>query len=304
MFSRRHPFLFFTIILVSVIMACLLGIHIMIAIISGKLRNDRFVVSEGEKIGIVEVVGQIVSSKNAISQLKEFREDDAIKGIVLRIDSPGGIVGPSQEIHREIEKTVKIKKVIVSMGSVAASGGYYIASAADGIMANPGTITGSIGVILGFANYQELLNKIGIKTVVIKSGKYKDIGSPARPMKAEEEKILQDFSDSIHQQFINAVAQGRKLSVSKVEEFSDGRIFSGEQALNLGLVDRLGNLEDAIKWAGDINGATGKLAPVYPKKKKDSLLKEFLEISIEEIASRVAVFGNPGASYRYLPSGD
>jgi len=304
MFSRRHPFLFFTIILVSVIMAGLLGIHIMIAIISGEMRNDRFVVSEGEKIGVVEIFGQIISSKRAIAQLKEFREDDSIKGIVLRIDSPGGVVGPSQEIYREVSKTIKVKKIIVSMGSVAASGGYYIAAAADGIMANPGTITGSIGVILGFANYQELLNKIGIKTVVIKSGKYKDIGSPGRPMKSEEEKILQDFSDSIHQQFIHAVADGREMAVSKVKKFSDGRIFSGEQALNLGFVDRLGNLEDAIKWAGDINGITGKLTAVYPKKRKDSLLKELLEISIDAIASRVAVFGNTHASYRYLPSGD
>ncbi|MGD8549181.1 MAG: signal peptide peptidase SppA, partial [Desulfobacterales bacterium] len=144
----------------------------------------------GEKVGIIEIKGVIIDSKKALQSLKRFREDNSIKAIVIRIDSPGGAVGPSQEIFREIRKTSKSKKVVASMGSIAASGGYYIAAGTDGIVANPGTITGSIGVIMGFTNYQELLSKIGLVPIVIKSGEYKDMGSPVRKMKPEEKRFL------------------------------------------------------------------------------------------------------------------
>lgn len=157
----------------------------------------------GEKVGIIEINGIIADSKNVLDHLKRFREDDAIKAIVIRINSPGGAVGPSQEIFREIKKTSSTKKVVASMGTIAASGGYYIAAGADGIVANPGTITGSIGVIMGFTNYEELLQKIGLVPVVIKSGEYKDIGSPVRKMKPEEKKILQDFARKIHLSLIH-----------------------------------------------------------------------------------------------------
>ena len=153
------------------------------------------------------------------------------------------------------------------MGSVAASGGYYIASASDLIVANPGTITGSIGVIMQFSNFEELLKKIGIKGVVLKSGEHKDIGSPFREMTPEEKKIMQEVLDNVHQQFIQAVADGRKLDRTKVAEIADGRILTGEQAKNLGLVDQMGNLQDTIEITAKMVGILGKPNVIYPKKR-------------------------------------
>ncbi len=254
----------------------------------------------GEKVGIIEITGIIKDSKNVIHNLKRFREDDSIKAIVLRIDSPGGGVGPTQEIFREIRKTVSKKKVVASMGAIAASGGYYVAAGTDGIVANPGTITGSIGVIIGFTNFQELLNKIGLVPVVVKSGEYKDTGSPLRKMTDDEKKILQDLVNTIHTQFVMAISEGRKLERSKVESLADGRIFSGEEAKHLGLVDRLGNLEDAIKWAGTMGGIKGKISTVYAREKKLSLLKYLTDSSVKELVNRLV---NPDiyAGYLYRP---
>src|SRR4030043_2421838 len=204
--------------------------------------------SFGDKIAVVEIRGLITQSQGIIEELHQFNDDEGVKAIILRIDSPGGGVGPSQEIYREVLKikSNKKKKVITSMGSVAASGGYYIASASDLIVANPGTITGSIGVLMEFTNIEELFKKIGIKGVVLKSGEHKDIGSPFREMTPDEKKIVQDVIDNVHQQFIEAVAKGRKLDREKVVQIADGRILTGEQAKQLGLVDEMGNLQDAI----------------------------------------------------------
>jgi len=201
-----------------------------------------------------------------------------VKAIILRIDSPGGGVGPSQEIYREIQKirSSKRKKIITSMGSVAASGGYYVASASDLIIANPGTITGSIGVLMEFTNIEELFKKIGIKGVVLKSGEHKDIGSPFREMTPEEKKLIQSVIDNVHQQFIQAVMEGRNLERSKVIEVADGRILTGEQAKKLGLVDQLGNLQDAIDTAARMAGIEGKPVVLYPKR-KFSLLDLLIE---------------------------
>src|SRR4030043_340931 len=190
-----------------------------------------------------------------------------VKAIILRIDSPGGGVGPSQEIYREVMKIKSRKKVITSMGSVAASGGYYIACASDLIVANPGTITGSIGVVMQFSNFEELLKKIGIKGVVLKSGEHKDVGSPFREMTPEEKRIMQEVLDNVHQQFIQAVAQGRKLDQSKVIQIADCRILTGEQAKNLGLVDQMGNLQDTIDITAKLVGIVGKPNVLYPKKR-------------------------------------
>ena len=221
----------------------------------------------GDKIAIVEIKGVIAQSSGIIEQLQQHLEDEGVKAIILRIDSPGGGVGPSQEIHREILKIKLKKKIITSMGSVAASGGYYIACASDLIVANPGTITGSIGVLMQFSNFEELLKKIGIKGVVLKSGEHKDIGSPLREMTPEEKKIMQEVLDNVHQQFIQAVAEGRKLDYSKVVQIADGRILTGEQAKNLGLVDKLGNLQDTIDITAEMVGIQGKPNVLYPKKR-------------------------------------
>jgi protease-4 len=221
----------------------------------------------GDKIAIVEVKGVIAQSSGIIEELQQYLEDREVKAIILRIDSPGGGVGPAQEIYREVMRIKPKKKVVTSMGSVAASGGYYIASASDLIVANPGTITGSIGVIMQFSNFEELLKKIGIKGVVLKSGEHKDIGSPFREMTPEEKKIMQDVLDNVHQQFIQAVADGRKLDRTKVVEIADGRILTGEQAKNLGLVDQMGNLQDTIEITAKMVGISGKPNVLYPKKR-------------------------------------
>jgi len=221
----------------------------------------------GDKIAIVEVKGVIAQSSGIIEELERYLEDKEVKAIILRIDSPGGGVGPAQEIYREVMKIKPKKKVVTSMGSVAASGGYYIASASDLIVANPGTITGSIGVIMQFSNFEELLKKIGIKGVVLKSGEHKDIGSPFREMTPEEKKIMQEVLDNVHQQFIQAVAEGRKLDRAKVVEIADGRILTGEQAKNLGLVDQMGNLQDTIEITAKMVGISGKPNVLYPKKR-------------------------------------
>ena len=280
MFSRRHPILFFSLIFTSVVCVSFVLITAMISISVSSKEFDF-----GEKVGIVEIQGVIVDSIPIINDIQNFMQDDRIKAIVLRIDSPGGGAAPSQEIYREIQKAIKIKKVIASMGSVAASGGYYIASAANGIMSSPGTITGSIGVIMGYTNIEDLFKKIGLSTVVIKSGEFKDIGSPAREMTKKEEKLLQEFVKNIHDQFIEDVAEGRGLSIEKVKEIADGRILTGEQAKESGLVDRLGNIQDAIEWAGILGGIEGEFKSVYAKKPKFSFLEQLIENSIQKIIS-------------------
>jgi protease IV len=301
MFSRRHPYLFFILVFSSISASAVAIIVISLLFVFGARESGYDDLrAGGEKVGIIEIKGVIADSKDVIHHLKRFREDKSIKAIVLRIDSPGGGVGPSQEIFREIRKTVKIKKVISSMGSVAASGGYYIAAGTNGIVANPGTITGSIGVIMGFTNFQQLFRKIGLVPVVIKSVEYKDMGSPVRDMVDEERKILQDLSVNIHKQFVEAISEGRKMELSKVEAIADGRIFSGEQAKEICLVDRLGNLEDAIEWAGRMAGIKGKISSVYAPEKKTSFLKYLIESSMKELADRT-VNTDLYAGYLYSP---
>jgi protease-4 len=295
MFSRRHPYLFFILTFSSVVATAMIIITFLI-IIGTKDAEFEF----GEKVGVIEIKGMIIDSKKVLHSLKRFREDNSIKAIVIRIDSPGGAVGPSQEIFREIRKTSKSKKVVASMGSIAASGGYYIAAGTDAIVANPGTITGSIGVIMGFTNYQQLLSKIGLVPIVIKSGKYKDMGSPVREMKPEEKRILEEFAMKIHRQFIQDVVEGRKMDEAKVKSLADGRIFTGKESKELGLVDRIGNLEDAVEWAGRLGGIKGKISTVYAREKKFSLINYITDSSVKALLHRIT---DPSlsADYLYLP---
>ena len=236
----------------------------------------------GDKIAIVEIKGVITQSSGIIEEIDQYQEDEGVKAIILRIDSPGGGVGPAQEIHREVMKVKSKKKVITSMGSVAASGGYYIACASDLIIANPGTITGSIGVIMEFTNIEELFKKIGVKGVVLKSGEHKDIGSPFREMTPEDKKIIQEVIDNVHQQFIQAVARGRKMDQAKVMQIADGRILTGEQAKQIGLVDQIGNLQDAIEIVAKMVGIEGKPYVLYPKRKFS-----LLELLVRETTSAI-----------------
>lgn len=221
----------------------------------------------GDKVAIVEIDGIITDPTPINKHIIKLGEREDVKAIVLRIDSPGGSVGASQEIYQEVKRIGDRKKVVASMGSVAASGGYYIATAAHKIVANPGTITGSIGVIMEFANVEELLSKLGLKGYVIKSGEYKDIGSPLRGMREDEKRLIQGVIEDVHQQFIEVVAANRGLDADKVRGLADGRIFTGAQAIKVGLVDRLGNLQDAIDVAASMAGIEGKPVVVYPEKR-------------------------------------
>ncbi len=241
-----------------------------------------------EKIAIVEIKGVILDPQPVIEKLVKFRKNEKVKAIVLRIDSPGGGVGPSQEIYGEIKKVRREKKVLASMGSVAASGGYYVACAADKIIANPGSITGSIGVIVESLNVEELMQKLGLQAMVIKSGRHKDIGSPTRKMTEEERKLLQEVLDNVHEQFIQAVAEGRKLPVEQVRKLADGRIFSGDQAKSLGLVDELGNLEDTLAVAKKLAGIKGEAEIIYPEKKRLSLFELLFQGTTEKIIATLA----------------
>lgn len=299
MFSRRHPYLFFLLIFSSIITTLLLGTSLLFII---GTRGSDFVGmnKSGEKVGVIEILGVITDAKNVLFNLKRFREDESIKAIVMRIDSPGGGVGPSQEIFREVQRTIKTKKIITSMGSVAASGGYYIAAGTNGIVANPGTITGSIGVVMGYTNFQKILQKIGLVPVVFKSGEFKDMGSPVRDMTDKEEKIIQDFVNKIHKQFVHDVAQGRGMDLTRIGKLADGRIYTGEEAKELGLVDRLGNLEDSIEWAGRLGGIKGKITPVYARKKKFSILRFITGSTLNELVNRI-IHSDLSAGYLYYP---
>ncbi len=208
-----------------------------------------------EKIAVVEVKGIITESDDIVKKLKKYAKDPSIKGILVRINSPGGGVAPSQEIYSEILRArTRGKKVVASMASLGASGGYYIACAANKIIANPGTITGSIGVIMPFSNIEELLEKVGVKALVVKSGKFKNIGSPTHGMTKEERGILQAAVDDVHLQFIEAIAEGRNMEIERIKELADGRIYTGRQALEAGLIDKLGGFEDAVDLLVEMAG--------------------------------------------------
>lgn len=255
--------------------------------------------SFGDKIGVIEIKGRIEESGPIVTQLVEFRKDRRVKAIVLRINSPGGGVGPSQEIYKEVRRTIRTKKVIASLGSLAASGGYYVASASDRIVANPGTITGSIGVIMEFFRVEELMKKIGIDFEVLKSGEFKDIGSPHRKMSTREKELIKEVISDIQRQFVVAVAKGRGLRVEQVQEIADGRIISGARAKELGLVDSLGNFQDAVDLAKEMAGIKGEAQVVYPKRPRGRFWDLIFENAIGALINVLRDHGNPGVEYRW-----
>lgn len=253
----------------------LLAIVLLLAYFSG---GRKFSLSD--KVAVVRLQGIIIDPTEINEQLREVGERDDVKAVVLRIDSPGGAVGPSQEIYGEVKRLSKSKVVVASMGAVAASGGYYAAVASNKIVANPGTITGSIGVIVEFINAEELLNKLGIKGYVVKSGQFKDTGSPLRGMTDAERKYLQEVVNDVNRQFVRAVASGRNLKVEDVEKIADGRIFTGAQAKELGLVDSLGGLADSIVLSAQLAGLKEKPEVVYFEKKGFGFLRTLVDESI------------------------
>ena len=247
----------------------------------GGIMGDRWKNSDSE-IALVHINGLLMDSARVVRQLSKYRRDPKIKGIIVRIDSPGGSVGPSQEIYDEIHKIKKEKKIVyASLGSVAASGGYYIACAADYILANPGTLTGSIGVIMAFNNLEELAKKIGVAPAVIKSGEFKDSGSPLRPLEPKERKLLQNVVDDVHDQFVQAVSSSRNISEVDVRSFADGRIMTGRQALNFKLIDELGGLEKTIEIMWQKIGVVG-----YPNVLEEKEDVPFLDWLMKSVVSK------------------
>jgi protease IV len=274
-------------ILIIIALLSVVFLFILSLILTKLLTDNNSYSFRHDTIALIEVKGMIIDSDEIIKQLHYAKDENSVKAVVLRIDTPGGVVGPTQEIYEEIKKLKKIKPIIVSMGSVAASGGYYIAAPANVIFANPGTITGSIGVLMKLANFQTLLDKVGIKSLVLKSGEFKDTGSPVRPITAGDKKILQGIIQSMYEQFVFAVADGRNIPIMKVRELADGRIFTGEQAKKLKLVDKLGNLQDAIDEAAKITGIKYKPKIVYPPKTRKSLIDIFLEGFSESLVRNI-----------------
>jgi protease-4 len=272
----------------------ILGLFLLLIVVSILLVMLQKTIPIGDRVALIRIEGVITDSRETTEELKEYVKNPSIKAIVLRIDSPGGAVAPSQEIYEEVRKAVAKKKVLVSMGSVAASGGYYIASPATRIIANPGTLTGSIGVIMEIPNIEGLMNKLGIKTEVVKSGKHKDIASIFRGIGKEEREILQGVLDNVHTQFIKAVAEGRKMLPSDVEKIADGRVFTGEQALKAGLIDELGNLEDAVQAAAKLSGIKGEPV-IVSKKERFSLIDLIREGVPEELTDII-----PTVKLKYL----
>jgi protease-4 len=272
-FRNNHPVLLGLLILAGIFLLFWGGISLLFtSTLSQGRTSDLF--SNKDGIGVVDLKGVIMSSEEIISALTEFRKKANIKAIVLRIDSPGGAVGASQEIFTEVQRTNKQKPVIASMGSLGASGGYYAALGAEKIIANPGTLTGSVGVIIKFSNFQELFGKIGYKSEVVKSGQMKDIGAMDRPLAPAERELVQELIDNVHGQFVRAVAEQRGLPEERVRELADGRIFSGTQALDAGLIDELGNFTDAVLQAAALAGLDQEEPHlIYPEEESYSLFR-------------------------------
>ena len=280
--------------------AGLLAVMVLLAV-GSTLLPDRWKSPSGE-IALVRIQGMLMDSQNIVRQLSNYRHNPNVRGIVLRIDSPGGAVAPAQEIYNEIMKLkADHKTVYVSMGTIAASGGYYIACAANYVLANPGTLTGSIAAVMAFSNIEELTDKIGIKPIIIKSGKYKDVGSPLRGMKPEERKLLQSVVDDVHQQFVQAVAKGRGLPVSEVNEIADGRIMTGQQALTLKLVDEMGGLEKTIELLAKKLGVEGR-PKVIEEKEKTPFFDWLLQSSLpSRLAATLMPASLPRLQYVWFP---
>jgi protease IV len=260
--SRARSLLLGTGLAVGLLLAFLVTVWVLMAVLEdGSLPG-------GARIAVVEIEGIILDGDQAVRELREHADNPAIKAVVVRVNSPGGVVGPTQEIVSGMERVRKAgKPVVASFGAVAASGGYYVGTAADRIFANPGTLTGSIGVIMQMANVEGLLKKAGVEYVVIKAGAYKDVGNFSRAMTPEERRIMQALLDDVYGQFVAAVVKGRGLDEGTVRTFADGRIYSGQQAHALKMVDELGGFEDAVEAAAKLAGIPGKPKVIFPRRK-------------------------------------
>jgi protease-4 len=246
----------------------------------------------GPRVAIVELEGIILDVDDLVRDLRSHRDNPLVRAVVLRINSPGGVVGPTQELYRAVQRLREAgKPVVASLGAVAASGGYYVAVAADTIYANPGSLTGSIGVVMQMANLEHLMKKVGVDYVVIKAGQFKDVGNISRMMTPEERRVLQALLDDVHRQFIDAVAEGRKLERGRVVKFADGRVFSGAQAKSLAMVDELGGLEDAVNGAAKLAGLEIPPRVILPRRR----------FSVMDLLRSQLGLGRPGGIVPALP---
>jgi protease IV len=262
--------------------------------------NDDTISSSGEKIAVIELKEPIISSDEIVRQFKKYRENKSVRAIVFRVESPGGGVAASQEIYEEVKKTRdSFKPVIVSMGSVAASGGYYVSCGATRIVANPGTLTGSIGVIFQFMHFKQLMDKIGIDETTMKTGKFKDSGSPYRKTTEEEKQYFNFLISDVYDQFVDVVAEERGLDRKDVLPYADGRVFTGRQALEYGFVDTLGTMEDAITIAAAIGGIHGKPNVVKETKRKTLVEKLIGDAATEVSKIRQEIYQQPILQYRF-----
>ena len=296
---RRHP-----VILGLLLLLLVFFIFFLLAYFLGIFTGKRSL-PLADSIGVLNLEGVLRSSQEFARQAEEFGRDDGIKAVVVRIDSPGGGVAASQEIYASLAELKKKKKVVVSMGSVAASGGYLVACAADKIVANPGTITGSISTIMHFANAESLMEKIGLKSSVVKSGKFKDIGSPVRPMTTEEQALIQDLVDDTYDQLLEVISRDRKIPREALKQLADGRVFTGRQAQKLRLVDDLGDMGHAVRMAGKLAGIKGTPELVYPTKKKSTYWELLMEKAASALVGELNKEGSrfqQGVHYLYEPS--
>jgi protease-4 len=295
---RRHPLIW------GVVLMLILAVGLAALVrLSGLVANPKSSLSFRPKVGVVSVEGIITDSIDVVEQLEEFGRDDRIRSVVVRIESPGGGVVASQEIHDAILELKKKKRVVASMGSVAASGGYLVACAADWIMASPGTITGSLSAIMHYANVEGLLNKVGLKTFVIKSGRFKDIGSPTREMTEEEKALLQSVVDDSYSQFQDIILKNRKIPPDRLEGLMDGRIFTGRQAQQVGLVDEIGGYRQAVRKAGRLAGLKEEPEIVTPSEKRTGVW-DYVRSSLVSAFPGAGLSQTRGASglyYLYLP---
>lgn len=275
-------------IIVVVIAVCGAGVFLaMVVAVLGRFLPERDSLALGSRVGLVEVTGTMVSGSPAVDEIARFARDRTVKAIVVRLESPGGVVAAAQEIFDELKKVrAEGMPVVASMGGVAASGAYYVACGADSIVANPGTLTGSIGVIMSFPNTQELLKKIGIDMQVVKTGEFKDMGSRSRPLTPEERELVGELIGDVYDQFVTVVAVERNLDIEAVKRIADGRVMTGRQAYDLGLVDRLGGFRDAVMLAGRMAGISGE-PTVVRKRRHVTTLWDILD-NLAGMASRMA----------------
>lgn|SRR5690554_355598 len=283
--------------LVAIFGALFFGLMVFIAVLVTAFSPEGFS-GPGESIGVVEIEGAIMDAKSTLEDIRRFQEDDNVKAVVVRVNSPGGAVAPSQEIYEAVKDLKEVKPVAISMGATAASGGYYIACGADTIFANNGTLTGSIGVITQFFNVEGIVNRLDLEVNTIKSGEFKDSGSPFREFLPQDEAVFAEMVNDIHSQFVEDVAECRGLDEAEVRRLADGRVYTGRQAKANKLVDEIGTLQDTIDYLAAEAGLEDPPV-VYPPEERMGFVQELLSASLRSTAEEVRAQTAPRVQLLY-----